>query len=752
MDELNQYVDKLRPQAKEYNEMKSVLALYGALDGYIISYSAFKLYFDIMCSDGTSSSDELHDWLMSSSGFKKMALGTISIIALSLINNLMSDKDDKNAKEDNAKKDRIDELLKTAAKNDYIQSLAKSWPYIRDAFKGLKFFYKGLRSTLQVLNFYQINFQSMLVPLTLSIGILAASNRVFYRLTIQDKRKQYVSDNKALLKESKLLGCDYSFCEASLESLPVDQRREGVLYLSIEKNYKSQAVLRCTTKSNLGPPIEIPLNQIADIFYDANNNIIEANELTIADLKASYYQIIVAKLLANTNNPIVASTNNHSKRAEIKRKLRDNSNLPNHYMAMGSAVFSGLVDGLYTYMGILCLVTLTPGLLAVMTFSCVLFTLARVINRCTEEYEYQQELSLSKYRTEEILLEQELREAIWHAQSLNSECIDDPKSSSIHNKDDIKTFDNILSRSRKLREDIKAAIVHTPQRARLNGLRSGLYVYSAISSIIFAISALLLAMFQIALSPWFLASGVVIGLISLYGFVSLSLENNKRHLNEHDTKDEEEIIKKEFSKLQAILLKKENGSSAINSKIDDDLTYFKKIMSVKKSPQYSIQEISEIARSCFSGLGKGWKAIDFLMNSWLVTNEKGHYQENQLMASLGFLLSLLYCYSYSTKAFGKQLKPLDQADFKIIKPTSNATIHSNMFTTIQEQRAITSKSNRFFDKAEPAMPLVTTNVIPSSVIQITHTPPSPNVITAHWGLFANSNGNLAGLTDTMSIN
>lgn len=660
-DLLNGYVDPLRSVAKSVNENAINLSLYSLLDGLIISYSVFKLYFDLTCSPDKSSSNELHDWMETSDGCNIILSSTLGIILFSWIGTLLVDKDgNENNEGKNLIERKLKDLSKYTANHTIFKWLSVTWPYARDIFKGLKFSYKGIRSTFQVFVENPRDFQSAINFWGLGMGILAALNRVIYRSMIMDVRKNHLQTNKEVLKKIESLGCHYRFQESNLDHL--QDKDHEVLYLELDIDKK---VLRCTTSLNKNGPVEIELNDISDKFVDSKNQPIESKNLTIAALEEGYRQNILAALLYGSNrthasskigNSILESSNVTDTREKLKKSLKDQASLPSSEFAMSIAVYSGFVDGLYTYMGILCLAPMTPTVLAAMTACSVVFTLICMINRCHEEYEYQQEFNLTKILAEEALLKKRLDQEFWNAHVKHLSVI---KQTSKNVAKDATLFDGMMSASNELRKQKNDILILSPWRASLKGLRSGLYFYSAISSLIFAASML------VTLSQSIILLGISIGILGMLGFVINSYLINAFHL-QHRVKTEAKV-NSEFATTAKLLSEKINLQNTKPEDIEEYKNAYQNAMHVDPSPQYPIQELSEITRSACSGLGKGSKAVDFIFNNSLIKTATG-YQKTIWMRYLGVGLSFLYGASYFWKAFGKQLKEVKKTSPVITPP------------------------------------------------------------------------------------
>ena len=168
----------IRNVAKKLHENGNLYAVYGALDGLSNAYSSLKYLFDVIYTNSPiSSTDALHEWMVSPEGMLFAGFSTTVLIAYSAMGNYFTDSSDS--------------LLK--------RWIAKSWPYVRDCIKGTKNAYKGLRATLQVSTVLSgISFKTILVPSALVLGLFAVGNRLLLR-TMYSDRKFIMRNNKELL-------------------------------------------------------------------------------------------------------------------------------------------------------------------------------------------------------------------------------------------------------------------------------------------------------------------------------------------------------------------------------------------------------------------------------------------------------------------------------------------------------------------------------------------------------------------------
>lgn len=167
--------------AAKLHKARFIYAVYGALDGVSLSYSMVKLMFDMHFSDANTSSDKMHDWMMTPGGLAAVASESVFIIAWSLMGNIFEDDD----------------------KNTLKSWTVALWGYARISMKAVKNAYKGVRGLMQIVNTLGLaDMRHMVVPIGVLLGGLSVANRVWYRYEV-NQRKTMMKFNKEALKHLK---------------------------------------------------------------------------------------------------------------------------------------------------------------------------------------------------------------------------------------------------------------------------------------------------------------------------------------------------------------------------------------------------------------------------------------------------------------------------------------------------------------------------------------------------------------------
>jgi hypothetical protein len=522
--------------AKELHRLGWIYGLYGALDGISLSYSMVKYCFDLTCTFGSQiSSDAMHNWMMTPTGFATSSVEAITIISFSLIANIYDNEENKNS---------------------FQKFITSVWPYMRDGMKGLKNGYKGVRGLAPIAGFLAgQDFTNLIVPVGVLLGALSMLNRMWYR-KMKDDRKAFMKQNSLLLQ-----------------------------------NVKN-----------------------ADIMDE--------------EMAAKF-------------------------RCQIQRQL-----LGLRIKSLFSAAYGGVVDGLYLFMGSLGLVSLAPTVYMALSIFCIVFTVTCIATRLYEEYDYQRSLIVTQTKVELAICGKEL-ESIFKALHKLSKPIYNQVISDLQKKQDalVLALEKKMQEFEKKREFLRSQLTLSYTSALFSGLRDGLAAYSAIASAIFAIATVYTIMLS-TIPPALIIGSVLAGGVCLVGFMFNSLLVNYWHLREVEQKNQSRE-----STLAGLLKDIKDKSKEVQ---DLEPAEFSEAlfgnMHVDASPQFHFQEGFEVARSLFSGVAKGQKSIDYMMNSWQEVDEQGHCHDTSFMAALTLISSTVYAGGLALRAYARGFgrPPIDE--------------------------------------------------------------------------------------------
>lgn len=522
--------------AAQLHNAGAVYVFYGAIDGLSLSYSMIKYLFDLLFTTGEiSSADAMRDWMESQEGMEVVAASSVSLVVFSMLANHFSDND----------------------ANLFKRYMAVAWPYARDAMKGLKNAYKGVRSTFiafELLNLTQ-DLSHLIVPVGLLLGGLSVLNRLWFRMLVGQDRKDMTKANATLV--------------GTIQNGPA---------------------------------------------------------LTEHEMAAERKKI-----------------NKHSERVRT--------------MALLSAAYGGIVDGLYLYVGVLGICSLAPAVLEAMSVFCAIYFLACVVTRVYEEYFFQQSLAITELRAELAIQSKGIELLAGKLASLNTEI---SKAGDGEVTDLVMQRKNLAGRLataveefKNQREKLLSLTVLSYPAAVLGGLRNGLAAYGALTSSMFAVSTLLL-LSSTAFPPNLLVNCIMLGMVCLAGFVVQAVVVAHNH---YAIKQKEKLFDDKLLEISRVLsnLKEENNRFYEAGNLNSIQQVVADGQKVEGLPQSFLVAWFEVVRSFFSGIGKGTKAIGFTLYALQEVDEQGHYHDTPLMMNLMLVSAVAHAIVLALRAFARGL-------------------------------------------------------------------------------------------------
>lgn len=550
---------RLKKLAAYLDKQRYIYAVHGALDGVNLSYTSFKYGFDLAYTESsTVSADNLHEWLTSPLGIIIASLGSMSLIAFSVLGS----------------------YLGRDYSNVVPRNISSLWPYFRDIIKSLKISYKGWRNfTIGLERLGIDNFNVMLLPIIIALGGISVMNQIWYR-QMKDKRKAKQARNLALIQE----------------------------------------ILNC-------------------------------NQLT-------------------SDNIVMFKQNIQKVQAKEERNK-----------ALLSAGISGLVVGLYVYVGLFTLAALSvPGFMAIFYISIVYVALS-VLTQIAEEYEYQKKLAFSQLEVELMLSMKTLLEElnqVEHMQQLSSNRLLNPEENQLFLKriQDIRHHKEAFI---QLRKQYQTFLSFSFGASLLLGLNHGVKAYGVVSSLLFALSTI----FMLTATTFpplllFLGMGFGIALFIVFTAQNLYVAYNTQKQQPNGTTNLSNEIESILTSMTKML--DERRSPSPQESICQPITMDQRednleihacpspvniinqlqqegIPEQEKPKAYFVQEWFDVFRSFFSGLGKASKSVDFSMSPLQQMHDDGHYHDTPIMFIVTAISSLFYsiCAALQShaKGFGK---------------------------------------------------------------------------------------------------
>lgn len=157
--------------------IKQLLLCLAALEGVRVSYSTFKLFFDLFFT-----SKQMRHWLNTRSGFIVSFLELAFLVTLSIGASQCKDTD----------------------RNGLKRAIARLWRYIKKAMKGAKTALKSVHNAIQLLTPWQGQqtplSHSVFLSVTLGLGALTIANLCWYQ-GMTRRRKQKMNTNQILYQD-----------------------------------------------------------------------------------------------------------------------------------------------------------------------------------------------------------------------------------------------------------------------------------------------------------------------------------------------------------------------------------------------------------------------------------------------------------------------------------------------------------------------------------------------------------------------
>ncbi|CDZ76070.1 hypothetical protein BN59_00334 [Legionella massiliensis] len=357
-------------------------------------------------------------------------------------------------------------------------------------------------------------------------------------------------------------------------------------------------------------------------------------------------------------------------------------------MAMLSAAYGGVVDGLYLYIGVLGICSLSPPALIAMTVFCSIYLAACIATRMYEEYDFQRKLLISQTKIELAYEGKRIELLFAELQRITTELSSSPDNHDLLNEQEvaINLFQVAAWEFKEQRKKLLDLSTLSYTSAFLAGAKNGLAAYGALASVIFAVGTIL-ALSSIAFPPALLISCISFGMVFMIGFIVHSLVHAYYHRIkvEQQQNEESKVILQEKVIQQEKITPKEVSLAEIGPLFKDAKQQVKDLrpeevrtaildgMVVDPSPQFFFQEWFEILRSSSSGVGKGAKAINLAMNSFEEkTDTDGHYHETPIMMGFIAVSAIVHAAAFGLRAhsrgFGRP--PIDQVPSKINDDTA----------------------------------------------------------------------------------
>ncbi|KTD36389.1 transmembrane protein [Legionella nautarum] len=354
----------------------------------------------------------------------------------------------------------------------------------------------------------------------------------------------------------------------------------------------------------------------------------------------------------------------------IKRQSK-----PVRLAALLSAAYGGVVDGLYLYIGVFGLCSLAPPLLIAMTVFSSIYMLSSIATRIYEEYDYQRKLRIAEAKIELAHSGKTIELMVKKLHLLHLKIAGTKNNIDLlkEQQELVEQFNIAIQLFEQKRKNYRSITTLSYTSAVLAGAKRGLYAYSALASLVFAVGTILV-LASTPFPPFLLVSCISIGMLLLIGFIAHSIITTHQHRLK-----QKEIIEAELGTMcpiedeKLIHIKWLYDASCDVQHLEPERVKEAVLdgMAIDPTPQFFFEEWFEVIRSFFSGVGKGSKAIGLMMNPLEVTDDKGHYHESLIMMGFIAFSAFIHTITLAARAYARMGKDPLEKPFMVNKQDRN---------------------------------------------------------------------------------
>ena len=347
------------------------------------------------------------------------------------------------------------------------------------------------------------------------------------------------------------------------------------------------------------------------------------------------------------------------------------------YVTLLAAACGGLIDGAYLYLSVVTLAALVPPVFIAMLICSVIYSITCIITRIYEEYDFQRKLdatgakiklAVCARQLEEIV--DELRKSAEDTAAMATQISRVPTNEAepappelpgliaqralelSRQKELLKKLQTAMGEFVTKRNELSSFLSLSALSAALAGLKNGLAAYGALASVMFGVAAVN-AMFLVAFPPAFLIAGIITGMVFLIAFMTHSLIKNYVQLRE-----QEKIGQKRHAALTEMVAFVERAIEA-ETLTTDDLNpmkcndAIKTAMFAPSSEKLYYEEGFEVLRALGSGVAKGQKSVDFVLNPLLELDSAGHCHDTPLTLWVTAASATVYAGTFALRAVAR---------------------------------------------------------------------------------------------------
>lgn len=632
---MSEFSAVLTRDAKKLKERTPIVPIHRTIDGALNGYSLIKSIFDVQhCTENQNNAlDAMHEWMTT-------PVGLSSAIGISAFFTVLACT--AGIEENRNQKTKIGE----------------SWKFTREALQAARNGFKAVRGAIFTAAAVTAqNLKYLILPSSLAMSGVYMLNRL-YMLKANDRRKAMIKDNERVFTSIMNYGT-FVFSDSSIqlrgehdlrfvECESSSERKEEKLVKNcfiIHKNKLNQEELYYTDHKGKATLVKNAcLSKIKAIIQQTDSphlSLLQLNELLPPKMALRHFENL--------------------KKQEIKMIPPSRRRL--QYLIRA---FNGLIDGLYLYLGVVLLTTFLPQTLLFLTALSAVYCLLCVFSRVYEEYQAQEQLTVTQQRIDLALTSKELEvnliklNKLVLMMALETDPIKAKKLEDLRAKLDEKLQKNLSDfETKRIRLRNRSYLSNT--ETLLLGIKHSLPFYGALISFVFALSFVgFMTGFTI---PATLVFGfIVAGIPMIIGGVIHAFQRRKQPSPDLAIEDQKrtsamsETIHRVKASFKLIHGNEEEEHKALIESAKAKEKLFELIIkSLQADPLADTfyADTAEVIRSFWAGLSKGRKAIEMLLNRLQERDETGHYQDTRIMCFIMTPVAVIYAAIYTMNAFVK---------------------------------------------------------------------------------------------------
>ena len=625
--------------------------VYGALDGLANAYSLSKSYFDVVYSSSSQAAafDAMHNWMLTPAGFATVLLESAILMRFSAMGNVYKEDDTDPRK----------------------RQIYANWKIFREVTQASRNALKGIRSTLMTAGlFIAHDMHHLILPSGIALGSAYALSRYWF-LDINKQRDDLIEKNTELFKSIRTYGTVHRLTETSLPygknrakyqnsyvllSAPPEQNPQ---LFFIDHNAKAEQVV--------GADTSLLLNALGNQ-ASKHLSIFQLNELLPPTLAVKHHQAF-RKHFAPKGIKGGEETIKSQSDWVISQSL-------------WLKTYNGFIDSLYLLLGVVTLAPLFGLTLHLATLCSLMYCVVCIATRRDEEKDRQHQLIITHHQIELALSGKDLEAQLANLNDIALRIAEEQDSIAREEllatqRAQHKVLDELQTHFETSRKTLRQANKLSLGSTLLLGARHGLAAYGALLSAVYAF-AILGFLLGISLSPGLvfgcIMAGIPILATCLAHAMFINLESVCFDINQLMSSDTEKLAKEQLIDLkhnttlrkliQVIKLSPDDVNKDALRDVKEEL--MKDDLDV--GPQFYLTETLEVVRSFFSGLLKGKKEVEFLLNPLQEQDAQGHFQDSSFMLPFIGLSAVLYSGVFALKAFAKGFNPEKKSS---LEPANN---------------------------------------------------------------------------------